>query len=139
MEVPPSMLFRVFFHFYFVDALPERAHGFACCAFRCVLFASCMRAHSPVCRHVYVSATVCVCMYAYWFTNITRFGRTVCGFRLRCCCCFQFCFSRRRNESQFQLTSDELNSTIHHSIRIGSARALCDSKKRKTRLRTGTL
>lgn len=37
------------------------SYGFACCAFRCVHFASCMRAHSAeCCCYSYVSATVCV-------------------------------------------------------------------------------
>lgn len=91
VEVPPSTLYFGFSFFIFSfsrrsatatrtcesASIPQHnftTHGFACCAFRCVRFASCMRAHSAVCCHVYVSATVCavcecvcmrVCMCAY--------------------------------------------------------------------------
>lgn len=75
---------------------------------RAVLSAAFSLLHACVRTHQYVATSTrvpqygfSICIGAYWFTNITRFGRAVCGLRLCCCCCYQFCFSRRRNESQF--------------------------------------
>lgn len=153
MEVPPSMLFRVFFHFYFVDALPEREYSTILLhmVLRAVLSAAFSSLHACVRTHQYAATSTLVPQYVF---VCVRIGLPTSHASVAQCVASD-CAAAAVTSFVFLAVATSRNfnslltnwifvgyfySTIHHSMRIGCARALYDSKKKKKlRLRTGTL